>query len=144
MSELRIERVYPIGPAELFAYITDPEKLVKWWGPEGATVLNASLDFARTGPWSMTLQTPRGAFEMRGIVKNVAPPTSVEFTMNVPGQDAPDSTVRFDISPDSSGRSRFVLTQSGITDQMVEMGKQGWGSTLGRLEKLLGLTGRTS
>ena len=137
MSELKIERVYPVGPMELFAYIADPEKLVKWWGPDGATVLNANLDFARTGPWSLTLQTPRGAFEMGGTVKNVAPPRFVEFSMNVPGQDGPDSLVRFEVAPEGNGGSRLILIQSGITDAMVEMGKRGWGSTLDRLGKTI-------
>ena len=70
--------------------------------------------------------------------------SSVEFTMNVPGEAAPDSTVRFDIAPDGKGGSRFTLTQSGITDQMVEMGKHGWVSTLGRLEKLMGVASKAA
>lgn len=76
---------------------------------------------------------------MRGTVKSVSPPDSVEFTMNVPEKDATDSMVRFDIRSDGKGGSVFTLTQSGISDQMVAMGKSGWASTLERLEKVLGL-----
>ena len=75
---------------------------------------------------------------MRGVVKLVTPPNAVEFTMNVPGEDV-DSTVRFEIASDGKGGSRFTLVQSGISDEMVEMGKHGWASTLGRLEKLIGV-----
>jgi uncharacterized protein YndB with AHSA1/START domain len=137
VSELRIERSYPIAPEKLFAYLTMAENLLKWWGPEGTTVTQASLDFTRPGAWSLILSSPRGAFEMRGVVKNVTPHRLVEFTMNVPAKDAPDSTVRFEIEPDGTGGSRLTLIQSGITDEMAEMGKHGWGSTLDRLEKLL-------
>jgi uncharacterized protein YndB with AHSA1/START domain len=143
MSELRIERAYPITPARLFAYVTESENLLKWWGPEGTTVTAASLDFTRPGPWSLVLSTPRGPFEMRGEVKKVTPPNLVEFTMNVPGEDV-DSTVRFEIAADGDRGSRFTLIQSGISDKMVEMGRHGWSSTLARLEKLMGVTSKAA
>ena len=74
MSELRIERNYPIAPERLFAYVTKAENLLKWWGPEGTTATEANLDLTRPGPWSLVLNTPRGPFEMHGEVKNVIPP----------------------------------------------------------------------
>jgi uncharacterized protein YndB with AHSA1/START domain len=141
MSELRIERSYAIDALRLFAYLTEAEYLVQWWGPEGATVTAASLDLTRPGPWSITIETPRGPFEMTGEVLNVEPGRLVEFTMDVPGQHAPDSSVRFEVAPDGPGRSRCTLVQTGITDEMVEMGKRGWGGTITRLERLIGLAG---
>jgi uncharacterized protein YndB with AHSA1/START domain len=144
MSELRIERTYPITPEELFAYVTETENLVKWWGPEGTTATRVVLDFTRTGPWTLVLETPRGPFEMRGEVLEVSPPRAVEFTMNVPGKDAPDSTVRFEITPVGKDSARLALIQSNITDEMVEMGKHGWVSTLARLEKLMGVSSRAA
>ena len=76
---------------------------------------------------------------MTGEVLKVEPGRLVEFTMDVPGQDAPDSTVRFEIAAEGAGRSRFTLVQSGITDEMVEMGKRGWGGTIARLERVMGV-----
>lgn len=139
MSELRIERSYAIDATRLFAYLTEAEHLVKWWGPESATVLEASLDLGRPGPWSITIETPRGPFSMTGEVLHIEPGRLVEFTMDVPGQNAPDSTVRFEVTEDGPGRSRFTLVQTGITDEMVEMGKRGWGGTIARLERAIGL-----
>lgn len=140
MSELRLERSYPgVSPGRLFAFVTETDRLLQWWGPEGATATAVALDLTRPGPWSLVLESPRGAFEMRGTVLRVDAPRCVEFTMSVPGA-SPDSTVRFDIAPDGAGGCRFTLTQSGITDDMVAMGHRGWGSTLARLEHALGLT----
>ena len=138
MSELRIERIYPIPPTQLFAYVTEAENLLKWWGPEGMMATDINLDLTRPGPWSLVLDSPRGPFEMRGTVLGVKPPLWVEFTMNVPGETV-DSTVRFEIASDGGTGSRLVLIQSGISDKMVEMGKNGWGSTLDRLAKAIGL-----
>ena len=143
MSELRIERTYPVTPERLFAFVTQRQNLLKWWGPEGTSVGEDDLDLSRTGPWSLVLVGPKGRFAMRGTVTAVTPPHAVEFTMNVPGVDADESTVRFEIAPDGTG-ARLTLIQSGITDEMVEMGKHGWGSTLARLEQLLGETDRAA
>ena len=143
MSELRIERRYPVDAKRLFAYLTETEHLLEWWGPEGARVLAASLDLGRLGPWSITIETPRGPFEMTGEVLRIEPGQLVEFTMDVPGQQAPDSTVRFEVAEDGPGHSRFTLVQSGITDEMVDMGKRGWGGTIVRLEQALGLPSAT-
>lgn len=137
MSELRIERGYAVTPERLFAFVTETANLLQWWGPEGTSVAEENLDLGRPGPWSLVLVNPNGRFAMRGVVKAVTPPHSVEFTMNVPGDEVNDSTVRFEIAPDGKGGSRFTLIQSGITDEMVEMGKHGWGSTLARLERLM-------
>lgn len=141
MTELRIERTYPISPEELFAFVTEPGRLVQWWGPEGMTIDDVRLDMRQPGPWSLVLVGPDGSrFAMRGNVTAVEPPRAVAFTMNVPGEDAlGDSTVRFEIAPDGSGGSRFTLIQLGITDEMAEMGKRGWGRTLQRLEALIGV-----
>lgn len=141
MSELRIERSYPIDSTQLYAYLTRAEYLVQWWGPEGARVSAANLDLSRPGPWSINIETPRGPFEMTGEVLKVETDRLVEFTMDVPGQKAPDSTVRFEIVPDGAHRSRLTLVQSGLTDDMVEMGKRGWGGTLTRLERVMGFAG---
>lgn len=143
MSELRIERTYPVTPERLFAFVTQRQNLLQWWGPQGTSVDEDDLDLSRTGPWSLVLVGPKGRFAMRGTVTAVTPPHAVEFTMNVPGVDVGESTVRFEIAPDGSG-ARLTLIQSGITDEMVEMGKHGWGSTLARLERLLGETNQAA
>ena len=136
MSEFRTERRYPVAPERLFAFVTEPENLLQWWGPEGTTIESHDLNLSRPGPWSLVFNTPRGPFAMRGKVLSVTPPSLVEFTMNVPGT-ADDSTVRFEIAPDGEG-SRFTLIQSGISDEMVAMGQHGWVSTLERLARLIG------
>jgi uncharacterized protein YndB with AHSA1/START domain len=142
MSELKLERHYAVTPEHLFAFVTETQNLLTWWGPEGMGIEDEHLDLTRPGPWSLTLVNAHGRFPMHGSVIRVDPPRAVEFTMNVPGEpDLGLSTVRFDIAPDGAGGSRFTLTQSGITDEMVAMGQRGWGSTLSRLERALGLAG---
>jgi len=44
-----------------------------------------------------------------------------------------------EIASDGGTGSRLLLIQSGISHRMVEMGESGWGSTLDRLAKAIGI-----
>ena len=141
MGELKIERHYPVAPERLFAFLTETANLLKWWGPEGTSVAEQSLDLTRTGPWNFVLIDPQGGHHrMSGEVRAVDAPHSVEFTLIVyEPVDNPsiNSTVRFEVRPDGDGGSHFILTQTGLTDEMIVIGStRGWTSTLARLERL--------
>ena len=41
---LRMERVIAATPERLFALWTEPEQLIKWWGPEGFTTPQQDMD----------------------------------------------------------------------------------------------------
>ena len=141
MGELKIERHYAVAPERLFAFLTETGNLLKWWGPEGTSVAEQSLDLTRAGPWNFVLIDPQGGHHrMSGDVRAVDPPRSVEFTMIVHEPvDNPsiNSTIRFEVRPDGAGGSHFILTQTGLTDEMIIIGStRGWTSTLARLERL--------
>ena len=142
MGELKIERRFPVRPEIVFAFVTEPESLVKWWGPKGFSLGDHDLDLSRTGDWFFNLIDPGGgSTHVSGVVLAVDPPRSVEFTLIVhdPVENPSiDSVVRFEVTPDGDGGTVFVLTQTGLThEEIVKGSTQGWISTLTRLEELL-------
>ena len=143
MSNLLImERVFAAPPAKVFAYLTEQDNLLKWWGPEGTSVAENHLDLSRLGDWWMVMVDPSGGHtRVTGEVLKLDPPKMVEFSLIVHTKDGPpmiDSVVRFEVNPIDTGGSHFTLTQSGLSDEEIEMqSKYGWASTLLRLEKLL-------
>ena len=81
MTDLHMERDFPITPDRLFDWLSPPENLVKWWGPEGLTIPEGDLDLSRTGPWNAVMQTHQGArYKLSGQVTHVERPRSVGFT----------------------------------------------------------------
>lgn len=140
MGELRMERHFLASPERVFAFVTEPDNVIQWWGPEGMTVGEHQLDLSRPGPWFFILVDPAGnSHRMSGEVLVVEPPHAVELTMLVPGAGASvDSTVRFEIRPHGKAGSHFVLIQRGLNDEMIVRGStRGWVAVLDRLQRLL-------
>ena len=76
MADLVLERHFP-APLELvFAYVTQTEHLVKWWGPEGMTLPDHSLTFDQEGSWhSVMMNSDRQTFKVSGHVTHVDLPS---------------------------------------------------------------------
>ena len=81
MSELTLERTFSADPKTVYAFITEEAKLLQWWGPEGMTVPEYSLDLTRPGSWSSVMVNAEGErYKVTGEVVAVDPPRSVELT----------------------------------------------------------------
>jgi len=141
MSTLKMEREFPVGPDWAFAFVTQTEHLLKWWGHEGSVVTNHRLDFTRKGPWSSVPMTAEGStHNISGTVTAVDPPHSVEFTWawhdekDVRGRN---TTVRFEVNSNGSGGTIFTVIHSGLADEeSVANHRMGWTSTLQKLERM--------
>jgi len=142
MSELRIERIFAADPETVFAFVTQTGHLLKWWGPEGMSVPEHDLDFTRTGPWSSVMVGGEGnRHKVTGEVISIDPPNSVEFTWGWHDDDDDQrghgSKVRFEISGDGNGGTKFLLIHSGLADdESVKNHNMGWTSSLVKLERL--------
>jgi len=144
MSVLKIERSFPVAPEKVFAFITQTQHLLKWWGPEGVSMKEHDLDLSRTGAWSSTLVNAHGAqHKMSGEVVTIDPPNSVEFTWGWHDDEdrrGYETHVVFEVRPDGKGGTVFVLTHSGLKDDEAAANhKLGWTSSLTKLERFPGL-----
>ncbi|AAZ98259.1 conserved hypothetical protein [Thiobacillus denitrificans ATCC 25259] len=52
--------VIPATPAEVFAAIRDPDRIARWWGPEGFTSTIHTFEFHPGGRWLLTMNGPDG------------------------------------------------------------------------------------
>ena len=141
MSVLRIERNFKNDPETVFAFVTQTEHLLKWWGPEGMQVPEHDLDLSRKGSWSSIMVNAEGGrHKVTGEVTNIDPPNSVEFTWGWHDDDDQrgyGSKVRFEISADSNSGSKFVLIHSELPDEdSAKNHNMGWTSSLVKLERL--------
>jgi uncharacterized protein YndB with AHSA1/START domain len=61
MTTFATQRHIPADPAAVFAAISDPPRLAKWWGPDGFTNTFETCDFTPGGAWRFTMHGPDGA-----------------------------------------------------------------------------------
>jgi len=141
MTELKLVRKFSADPETVFAFVTNQDNIKKWWGPEGMTIPQIDMNFAQTGPWSSVMQNSDGErFKVTGVVEEVDPPHSVEFTWGWhDDQDnrGHESRVRFEVRPDRQGGTEFTLIHSGLADEeSAQNHNQGWTSSLRKLEAM--------
>ncbi len=141
MSDLRIERNFDADPETVFAFVTQTDNLLKWWGPEGMSVSDYKLDFSTSGPWTSTMVNAEGGkYKVSGEVISTDPPHSVEITWawhDENDERGHESRVRFEVKPNSSGGTAFALIHTGLADEeSTQNHTMGWTSSLRKLERM--------
>lgn len=58
-SDIR-QRHIAASPAEVFAAMSDPARVARWWGPDGFTNTIALYEFSPGGRWLLTMHGPDG------------------------------------------------------------------------------------
>jgi uncharacterized protein YndB with AHSA1/START domain len=60
MTTFTTSREIPAAVADVFAAISAPERLARWWGPAGFTNTFRACEFKPGGRWSFTMHGPDG------------------------------------------------------------------------------------
>jgi uncharacterized protein YndB with AHSA1/START domain len=58
-SDSRTKRI-AASPAAVYAAISDPARIARWWGPDGFTNTIHEFDFKSGGSWRLTMHGPDG------------------------------------------------------------------------------------
>lgn len=141
MTDLRLKRDFALPTEELFRWISSPDALVQWWGPEGLHIPEGNLDFTRTGPWYSVMQNADGQrFKVSGHVTHVDPPRSVGFTWawhDDADQRGEESHVTLTVESCAAG-SRLIVDHRDLgDDERAADHETGWTSCLRKLAGLL-------
>jgi uncharacterized protein YndB with AHSA1/START domain len=78
MTTFRTSRDIPASPEQVFAAFSDPERLARWWGPEGFTNTFDVCEFKSGGRWSFVMHGPDGGnYKNESVFAEVEPPSKV-------------------------------------------------------------------
>jgi len=78
MTTFRTSRDIPASPDQVFAAISDPQRLARWWGPAGFTNTFNVCEFKPGGRWSLVMHGPDGKnYPNENIFAEIEPPTKV-------------------------------------------------------------------
>jgi len=133
-----VQEITIVAPAErVFAALTRPEELVRWWAVEGKVrTLAAECDVRPGGAWWMVVEGSCGSggpHKVYGAYRKVEPPWLLEFTWNREGEDYPESVVRWDLE-EKDGITRARVTHSGLVSEDMRQRNNGWSMIVQLLE----------
>ena len=86
-NDLVLIRHFKVPLTLVWSAWADPEKLVKWWGPQGFTC-SVSMEFCEGGAYRWTMHGPpdtpyAGDYPITGIILEILPEQSLALSMSV-------------------------------------------------------------
>lgn len=112
MRTFKTSRLFSAPPDAVFATIASPERLARWWGPDGFRNTMETFEFKNGGAWRLTMHGPDGTdypnvstFEKIEnhrlvVVRHVSQP---HFTLSITLEPVPEGTmVRWEQAFDSA------------------------------------------
>lgn len=143
--ELIITRLINAPRRRVWEAWTDPEQLVRWWGPNGFTNTFHMFDFRIGGAWRFTMHGPDGTdYPNRIIFEEIISMERMAYTHDGDTDVENDphrfrSTVTF---ADEDGKTRVTLrvalSSAEELENKIRFGAvEGGNQTLGRLEEFI-------
>ena len=123
---VRFERTYPTTPEDLWACLTQPERLARWLGPVYGDHRVGGRYELRMG--DDVAGSPENAV---GDILECDPPRRLLIGWEFPGED--ESRVALDISP-ADGGALLVLEHLDLTTSTARGYGGGWHASLGQLD----------
>lgn len=155
--DLVITRVFD-APVELvWKAWTDPEYVMRWWGPTGFTSPSCKIDFREGGKFVFHMRAPKDFqggqdFYTAGVYKKIVPLKLIEFTQGLADKDGNRiDPAAMGMPPDFpkdipsalafkriGGKTELTATEYGWTvGQMRDMSESGLNECLDKLAAVL-------
>lgn len=78
MTTFSTSREIPATVEQVFAAISDPERLARWWGPAGFTNTFNVCEFKNGGRWSFVMHGPDGrSYPNENVFAEIEPPRKI-------------------------------------------------------------------
>jgi len=146
---LVITRLFDAPRSRVFKAWTEPERLMRWWGPNGFTTPFCQIDLRLGGVFHCCMRSPEGRdYWCKGVYRDIVEPERIVFTdtfVDEAGNPVPPA--HYGMSPDwppetlvtvtfaeHAGKMKLTLQQSVLESVAERTGaQQGWTETLDRL-----------
>lgn len=152
-NEVLIEETFNAGIERVFSAWTDPEKLMKWYAPEGCTIHFKKNQIETGGQFHSCISNPQsGDCWAIGEYKEVLPNTRIVFTLiNADENGHPVNPAEIGMDPDwpgetlvtvtlteENGKTRLQLRQTVASGLAKKTGAYtGWLQMLNKLQTML-------
>ena len=133
---LTLKRRIKAPPASVYAAWTDPEKILKWFGPEEIETLRAQTDARVGGGFRIVMRSPDGEeHDVSGIYREVVPEEKLVFTWAWRSTPERKSLVTVLIQPDGEGSLLTLIHEQFFDEAARDRHEHGWTGCLNKLER---------
>lgn len=152
-TDLVISRIFNAPVAAVWRAMTEPEGVKRWWGPEHFTSPVAEIDFREGGRFLFAMRDPEGNdYWSTGEYKEIVPHQRIVYTDSFAdaegnvvspavmgmGEAYPEAVLVTWEFEDLGGQTRLTITTADIPrNEMFEMARSGWGTSLDKLAQAL-------
>jgi uncharacterized protein YndB with AHSA1/START domain len=120
----------------VFAAMTDPEQVAEWWGPNGFTCPEVSLDVRVGGAYRIAMRPPVGeVFQLVGEYVEVDPPSRLAYTFRwePPDPDDRETMARLTLRAANGATDVELIQGPFATEARRDLHQAGWADSLARL-----------
>jgi uncharacterized protein YndB with AHSA1/START domain len=134
---LTLVRRFKAPPSRVYAAWTEPEQIVRWWGPDAGPVVSAEADVRPGGRFRVVFRSLDGEeHDCRGTYREVDPKRRLVFTWHWASMPERESLVTVELRPVPEG-TELTLTHAQFHDEAARDGhRKGWSGALDKLENL--------
>ncbi len=131
---LTLVRRIKAPPARIYAAWTQPERMVRWWGPDAGPVLSAEADPRPGGRFRVVFRTMDGEqHDCRGMYREVEPERRLVFSWQWVTMPERESLVTLELRPIPEG-TELTLIHAQFYDEAARDGhREGWSGALDKL-----------
>lgn len=131
---LTLKRRLDAPPAKVYAAWTDPEKIVKWFGPDAGPVEQASVDVRVGGRYAVKFHTEDGEeHNVSGTYREVVPNEKLVFTWAWRTMPERESLVTILIKPNGDGSQLTLIHEQFFDEDARDRHQAGWNGCLDKL-----------
>jgi uncharacterized protein YndB with AHSA1/START domain len=135
--QLVITRIFDAPRSLVFEAWTQPEHLMRWWGPKGYTAPTCEMEVRPGGSLRLCMRPTEGTDTwVRGIFREVIEPERLVFTA-IDNADPSTETVIAVTFEDLDGKTRLTMHQTFAEREAARGAKEGWNSSFDRLVEYL-------
>src|SRR5215831_372530 len=146
--ELLITRIFDAPRELVFRAWTEPERAVRWWGPQGFTTAHCEMDLRPGGTYRVCMRSPEGAEHwQRGVCREVVEPERLVFTFAWEDKEGrPGHETVVTVSFAEYGTKTRLTSHQAVFETVTarDLHKGGWSSALECLAEDLAREGEIS
>jgi uncharacterized protein YndB with AHSA1/START domain len=137
VAALVVRRTIRARPEALFAAWTDPQQLVRWWGPEGVTCTAAEIDLRVGGRYRIANRMPDGStLWIAGEFELIEPPSRLIYSWRLEIPEAGTERVSVNFVPRDTATEVIVTHERIVSVAARTRHESGWIGCLAGLARL--------